>query len=86
MKISTLQSNTTSYLNKREVDIPASIRPQIRIQKLLENLITQLNEYRRQNTCVILFRPNLSASGPVNVPNVKLEPNPVRNKIAMWLS
>lgn len=78
--------NEQNYLNKSDVAIPANIRPQMSTQKLLENLITQLNEYKRQNTWVILFLPNLSARGPVNVPKVKLDPNPVRNNIAIWFS
>ena len=70
-------------LNNKDVAIPAHTRPHMRIQKLLENFIMQLKEYKRQKTCVMLFLPNLSASGPVNVPNVKLDPKPVKNNIAI---
>ena len=70
-------------LNNKDVAIPAHTRPHMRIQKLLENFIIQLKEYKRQKTCVMLFLPNLSASGPVNVPKVKLDPKPVKNNIAI---
>ena len=42
--------------------------------------------YKTQNTNVIIFLPNLSANGPVNVPKVDEEPNPARNKRAIVFS
>ena len=76
-------SNT---LNNNEVDIPPNNRPLSKIQKFEENLIPQQTAYRMQNTKVILFLPNLSAIGPVNVPKVDDDPKPAKNKRAIVFS
>ena len=73
-------------LKSKEVEIPPTTRPHNNIQKLAVNLIAQLIPYNIQNTKVIFFRPNLSANGPVKVPNVDDDPKPAKNSNAMIFS
>lgn len=84
MCCATYQDSKT--LNKSDVEIPLNNRPLIKIQKLDENFIPQHIAYSTQNTRVIFLRPNLSAKGPVKVPNVEEDPKPAKNNRAIVFS
>lgn len=71
--------------NNMEVEIPPNTRPKNNQKNCELSFVRQQNEYITQNVRAIFFLPNLSARGPVAVPNTTLLAKPTTYKRAICL-